>query len=364
MDEQLSRILAEITSRIGEWYPATAPTTDGRLGVQVASDDRRVLNRVVRVVVTRDDEPVARLMVKTDVPDPAAALVADDRPRLVPLTAPGQRAGFEYDALRLLEARLGAAGDGRLRPIRALAVLDEPRALVMEAFAGRPLNTLLLRSTLRPGEPALRPAALANAAGAWLRLLHETPVDNTRPVRQGTSEDLAERFSAFGRFLAGAMPSEELGSIVEAGRASTLALGDPSVVLSHGDFAPRNILVDKLGRIAVIDLLARWRAPRYEDLAGFLLTLRTSRANAATQGWLFGRSIDRLEPDFLAGYFGPEPIPTREIRLFELLLLLDKWSARMIRRAGGSGGGFQERLIDRYFAARSRHLARLLARDL
>ena len=92
--------------------------------------------------------------------------------------------------------------------------------------------------------------------------------------------------------------------------------------------------------------------------------LRTSRANAATQGLLFGRAIDRIEPEFLAGYFGPEPIPTREIRLFELLLLLDKWSARMIRRAGGSGSSFQERLIDRYFAARSRHLARLLARDL
>jgi phosphotransferase family enzyme len=364
VDDQLSRILAEVSSRIGEWYPTTASIAGGGISVRVVSDDRRVLNRVVRVIVTSGDVPVTRLMVKTDMPDPAAVQVADDRPRLVPMTAPGQRASFEYDALRLLEDRLAAAGDGRFRPIRALAVLDEPRALVMEAYAGRPLNKLLLRSTLRPGAPALRPAALANAAGAWLRLLHDTPADDTRPVRQGGREEIAERFSAFGQFLAGTMPPKDLERIVEVGQATTPAIRDLSVVISHGDFAPRNILVDKLGRIAVIDLLARWRAPRYEDLAGFLLTLRTSRANAATRGLLFGRAIDRLEPDFLAGYFGEEPIPTREIRLFELLLLLDKWSARMIRRAGGSRGGLQERLIDRYFEARSRHLARLLADDL
>jgi aminoglycoside phosphotransferase (APT) family kinase protein len=364
VDDQLNRILAVITTRIGEWYPATGSAAGGRVSVRVESDDRRVLNRVVRVVVTAGDTTVARLMVKSDMPDPAAALVADDRPRLVPLTAPGQRAGFEYDALRLLENRLADAGDARFVPIRALALLDEPRALVMEAFDGRPLNKLLLRSTVRPGAPALRSAALANAAGAWLRILHETPADDDRPIRQGSPEELAERFSAFGQFLAGTMPLEDLERIVEVGRATAATIRDLSVVISHGDFAPRNILVDRLGRIAVIDLLARWRAPRYEDLAGFLLTLRTSRANAATQGLFFGRAIDRLEPDFLAGYFGREPIPTREIRLFELLLLLDKWSARMIRRASGSGGGFQERLIDRYFDARSRNLARLLAGDL
>jgi hypothetical protein len=365
VDDQLSVILAEIRPRIGEWYPAAvgAPAA-AEPRITVERDDRRALNRVIRLLVTAGDTPVARLIVKSENPEPAITPTADERPRLVPLTAPGQRAGLEYDALRLLEDRIATSGDGRFVPIRALAVLDSSRALVMEAFVGRPLHRLLLRSTLRPVKPALRPDALANAAGAWLRLLHDTPSDESRPIRQGSSEELAERFSAFGEFLARTAPRRDFDWFVEVGRAAAGSVRAVPPAIGHGDFAPRNILVDRRGRLAVIDLLARWRAPRYEDVAAFLVAMHTSRANAATQGLLFGRAIHRLEPAFLAGYFGTEPVPRSEIRLFELLLMLDKWSARTIRQASGSGGRFQERLIDRYFEARSRHLARLLAAEL
>jgi aminoglycoside phosphotransferase (APT) family kinase protein len=132
-------------------------------------------------------------------------------------------------------------------------------------------------------------------------------------------------------------------------------------VVSHGDFAPRNILVDDAGRLAVIDLLARWQAPPYEDLAGFLVSLETSRVNTATRGLVFGRAVERLEPAFLAGYFGSAPVPRRAIRLYELLLVLDKWSARA-SRAGSLGrvGRLREGMIDSHFDARSRFLARRL----
>jgi hypothetical protein len=365
VDDQLSAILAEIRPRIGEWYPdAVDAPAPAEPRVTVERDDRRTLNRVVRLLVTAGDTPVARLIVKAENPEPASSPTTDERPRLVPVTVPGQRADLEYDALRLLEDRIATAGDQRFAPIRALAVLEGSRALVMEAFVGRPLHRLLLKSTLRRVSPALRPDALANAAGAWLRLLHDTPSDDSRPIRQGSPEELAERFSAFGEFLARTARPHDFDRFVEIGQAASASLQALPPAIGHGDFAPRNILVDRRGRLAVIDLLARWRSPRYEDVAAFLVAMHTSRANAATQGLLFGRAIDRLEPAFLAGYFGTEPVPRGEIRLFELLLLLDKWSARMIRQATGSGGRVQERLIDRYFDGRSRHLARLLAAEL
>jgi aminoglycoside phosphotransferase (APT) family kinase protein len=154
--------------------------------------------------------------------------------------------------------------------------------------------------------------------------------------------------------------------VIETGIAATRLLPDPlPTVITHGDFAPRNILVDPAGRMAVIDLLARWQAPPFEDLAGFLVALQTSRANAATRGLVFGRTIERLEPAFLGGYYGSEPVPRDAIRVFELLLLLDKWSARSIRnRTLGGVRRVRERLIDSHFDARSRLLARRLRERL
>ena len=361
MDEQLSAILTEVTSRLGEWYPDRATGPDVRVAVEF--DDRRSINRVVRLRVIRGDASVATLIVKTENSDPAAVIVADERPRLMPVTDAGIRQTLEFEALRLLERRLDEVGDRRLRAIRALAVLEGSGALVMEAFEGRPLPRLLLRSTLRHRAAPSRPAALVNAAGAWLRVLHDIPTADSAPVRQGTPDELVACFTRFGEFLATAAPSRDLRRTIDIGREAAAGISLLPVAMSHGDFAPRNILVDRQGRIAVIDLLARWRAPRYEDLAAFLLAMRTSRVNATTSGLLFGRAIDRLEPAFLAGYFGGEPVPLHKIRLYELLLLLDKWSARLARRAKGADGGLQVRLIDRYFESRSRHLARLLGAD-
>jgi aminoglycoside phosphotransferase (APT) family kinase protein len=358
VDEQLSAILTEVTPRLGEWYPDRAAGPDVRVAVQL--DDRRSINRVIRLRVTREGADVASLIVKIENPDPVAPILPDERPRLMPVTDSAIRQTLEFEALRLLERRLEEVGDGRLRAIRALAVLQGSGALVMEAFAGRPLARLLLRDTLRQRAGTARPAALADAAGTWLRVLHDTPAGDSAPVRQGTPDELIACFTEFGEFLATAAPSRDLRRTIDIGREAAAGISLLPVAMSHGDFAPRNILVDEQGRIAVIDLLARWQAPRYEDLAAFLLAMRTSRVNATTSGLLFGRAIDRLEPAFLAGYFGRDPVPLREIRLYELLLLLDKWAARLARRAKGADGGLQVRLIDRYFDSRSRHLARLL----
>jgi aminoglycoside phosphotransferase len=361
VDAHLSAIVAEIRTLISDWYPAAGPGAETEIDVE--SDDRRALNRVVTLGVRSGGRRIARLIVKLTPADAPAAAASDDRPRLVTMTPPAARPAFEFDALALLRERLADVGDPRFVPIRPLAILEGSGALVMESFPGRPLHRLLLpRIGPRPAE--LRRAAVVASAGRWLRILHDTPTAADRPARQQTPGELSASFRAFADFLAANDAKADFGEILAIALAAVPAVRDLEPVLTHGDFAPRNILVDERGRMAVIDLLGRWRAPRYEDVAAFLLSLRTSRLNATTQGLLLGREFDRLEPVFLAAYFGSEPVDLLGVRVYELLLLLDKWSARIVRRKNGAGREQLEGLIDRYFATRSRELSGFIAGEI
>jgi aminoglycoside phosphotransferase (APT) family kinase protein len=354
MDALLETVLEELRPRLPEWYP----DLDGNARLDVLEMDSRVFADVIRIDVLHAEAPPTTLVVKA--PSGDAPADTTDRPRLVPMTDPADRLELEFEALRTLEARLAATPDPSLTAVRPLGILPRSAALVMEAFEGQPLHRLLVRGSFRRAAE-LRPATLARRAGRWLRVLHDTPTEN-RPVRQGARADLVEAFTALGSYLAEQGAATDLDAVIAAGIRATSELPDPlPTVVSHGDFAPRNILVDNEGRVAVIDLLARWQSPPFEDLAGFLVALQTSRANAATRGLLFGRAVARLEPAFLAGYYGSDPVPRTAIRVYELLLLLDKWSARASRGvARGGVSGLRERMIDSHFDARSRFLARRL----
>ena len=39
------------------------------------------------------------------------------------------------------------------------------------------------------------------------------------------------------------------------------------MAVGHGDYAPRNLFVDRSGRVTVIDPMPRWVVPRVEDIA-------------------------------------------------------------------------------------------------
>jgi aminoglycoside phosphotransferase (APT) family kinase protein len=353
----LETILAELRPRVGEWYP----DSDGAAPLEVLNVDSRVVSHVIRIRVSRTAAAPTTLIVKAGA---EAEPNESDRPRLVPITESAERRRLEFEALRTLEARLAEVGDEAFAAVHPLAILPESTALVMEEFDGQALHRFLIR---RPflSTPTHRPLAMARAAGRWLRILHDTQ-PTTQVVRQGTRDEVVDAFAAFGSYLATEVRSSDLDEIIRTGIAATRLLPDPlPTVITHGDFAPRNILVDRAGRLAVIDLLARWQAPPFEDLAGFLVALETSRANAATRGLLLGRTIERLEPAFLGGYYESEPVPRDAIRVYELLLLLDKWSARAIRnRRIGGVRRVRERLIDSHFDARSRLLARRLRERL
>ena len=356
--DALETILAELRPRVREWYPDADPVAE----LEVLDVDSRALAHVIRVRVARTEGASTTLIVKGGTGNHAGD--PSDRPRLFPIAESSERRRLEFDALRTVEARLAEVGDPGFQAVRALGILPESTALVMEAFDGKPLHRFLVRMPFR-SHPALRPAALVHAAGRWLRILHETPPSG-QIERQGTRQEIIDAFGAFGSYLASETDASHLETVIEAGVEAAHQLPDPlPTVITHGDFAPRNILVDGSGRLAVIDLLARWQAPPFEDLAGFLVALQTSRANAATRGLVFGRTIANLEPPFLSGYYGSEPVPRTAIRVYELLLVLDKWAARANRNRTLRGvGRIRERLIDGHFDARARLLAHRLRQGL
>jgi aminoglycoside phosphotransferase (APT) family kinase protein len=344
-------IVEEVRGRFRDWYPDADPGTT----VELVDVDPRARAHLTRIRVRPPDGPSWLLVAKAAGSDPQTDTA--DRPRLVDLTEPESRVQYEFHALRAIQERIEALGDPRLAAIRPLGVLPDSGAVVMESFDGRPLHHLLLRGRLSQ-DPARRPARLARTAGHWLRVFHDTEPSG-QPVRQQQRADVVAAFEALGAYLSERSDQPDVGSIARIGIEAVGHLPDPlPTALSHGDFAPRNILVDPVGRVAVIDLLARWQAPRYEDIAGFLIALQTSRANALTQGVAYGPALGGLERPFLDGYFGAAPVPRAAIRVYELLLVLDKWAARASRV--DARPGLRDRLIERHVAGRSRRLAHRL----
>jgi aminoglycoside phosphotransferase (APT) family kinase protein len=97
--------------------------------------------------------------------------------------------------------------------------------------------------------------------------------------------------------------------------------------LAHGDFAMRNVLVRSGDTVFVLDTAATSLAPVYADLAKFSLAMRVSRAQVYSQGAAFNEKNLRIADKWLLqGYYGDAPAPEEQIRLYGLLLLLDKWS--------------------------------------
>jgi hypothetical protein len=94
--------------------------------------------------------------------------------------------------------------------------------------------------------------------------------------------------------------------------------------------------------VTVFDPLARWAVPTYEDLGRFLVNVRLMGLQVHTYG--AGHSaawVESLERDVVAGYRQEGgDAPEAALRCYELLLLLDKWSA-LVGGVGGVRGGLR-----------------------
>jgi hypothetical protein len=108
-------------------------------------------------------------------------------------------------------------------------------------------------------------------------------------------------------------------------RAPEVLPGRLEAGLLHGDYAPRNLLVNPGGQIAGFDTRALYFGPSYEDIGFFLWMMRFD-----SQGFYFPRiknpHRERLQQAFLNGYFLGGAVPTAALSLFELQAIEKKWA--------------------------------------
>jgi Ser/Thr protein kinase RdoA (MazF antagonist) len=341
--------VAEVEAALPGWLP-DAPT---HRPLAVVNDDVRLASRVVRIAV---GQPAAyELIVKTSMAEtgPAAAATAPDpRPRLAAVAPAAIRPALELRVLRAVEA-LFARDDARFGAVKALGIVDDGRAVVTVAIQGVSLGDVLRRG--RKAMPAINPEEAVGRAGAWLRTFHDGPPFGDLESRQAPRDEVVAAIRNLGEYLRAAAPSRGLDRVIEDAVTATGVLPpELDVRPVHGDFAPRNLIIGRDGRLTAIDLLGRWRAPIYEDLGTFLVALGSGRLPAVVGEWTYRRPRRVLESAFLTGYFGSDPRPDREIALYEALLLLDKWSARLSRLGRrGVRARFERAALERHFLGRA-----------
>lgn len=344
----LSAIVEHAVQHGPEWYGWQDPS---RMRVTLGPGIRRVRCDLYRLDLS-DGHRRASVMAKVRHCPPGRP-VASDRPTIRPAeTLP------DVDLARLEFAGLGMGDgdDGRWASVRPLAVLPEHAAVMMDHVAGRTLRTALLneaRGRVRRNRSVDDSSWIA--VGAWLRHYHGRRPAGATPATR--TADRAAVLPLYGR-LADYL-GDRGGRKIALDRIATAAVElaerhlpvELPMVTGHGDFAPRNVLVDPDGRIAVIDPLPRWRVPAYEDLCRFVVNTRCVGLQVASRGVAFGKAqLQRYEDLFLHGYYGAEPVPLA-LYAYMALILLDKWSASV-----STSGALRRYWADRFYLAEAARL--------
>lgn len=289
----------------------------------------------------------------------------DGRPVLTPeRTMPDhETAKLEYDALRMIGDAVGHLDDSRFGVLRSLAWLPEHSAIVMDLAVEPTLRQRLLetsrlhRRPRRTGPPDL--AAWSNA-GAWLRVFHDHESDLPVTVRNATPAEAVDLIRGYADFLTAHVgASTVLSHLRDSADEVVDAALPPELPLrrSHGDFVANNMFAAASGRITVFDPLPKWSVPPYQDLATLVVGIRVLPLQATTQGLALSQAaLGHYESALLGGYFGPERVPWPAVRAFQLLVLLDKWSAMVGKRT--PHGRVRPQLHELRVRAASRHFHR------
>lgn len=284
-----------------------------------------------------------------------------------PLTVP-EMSALEYSGLQAIHARF-ADGDPRFGAVRPLAHLAEQNTILMEYVAADTLRQRLMtdrRAVLRGRTP--RPADPDRSwrhAGAWLRAWQEAVPHSGLPARQAHRDDVVEKFHAYGEFLARRLGTSTVADLAD--RGAELAAGSlPEhlpIATGHGDFAPRNVFTSDEGRVTVFDPLGRWAVPAHEDLSRFLVGIRLLGLQVHSHGTAFDpATLERRETAVIEGYDTTPTTAASALRCYELLILLDKWSALVDAPGRGAAGRLRSasvRLATPYFRDQARRLLEL-----
>jgi hypothetical protein len=308
--------------------------------------------------------------VRRAAPAPAEQHRATGRPRLrAEPSTPQELTALEYEGLQSIVAALGTSHPtfGVVRPLDHL----EPEATILMEYidAGTLRQRLVSESRLMPRRLPTRGRPVSTRvwrhAGDWLRQVQQAGATRPRPARQSERGEIVEQFQSYGVFLAdrlGSRAVERLASQAAELAATVLPQRLPLAV-GHGDYAPRNMFVEGSERITVFDPLPRWQIPRYEDLCRFLVGIRMLGLQVHSHGAAFGRGVlEAHERDAICGYVADDEHLVPQIRCYQLLILLDKWSALV--ESSIPGRGWRRRANRASLALASRYVSHQASRLL
>jgi hypothetical protein len=333
----VGRLVETLEQRIAlhtdEWFPELPHSG---LELRVLADRPSCVLLTVHLDATA--APAALVKVRRDSgggPD------AGGRPRLRQEAATAAELTLlEWSGLVAIERACGdVTGVGVVRP---LLLMPDQAALVM-SFVDAPTlrDTVLGLSRLRRSRGRLDDAVTGcMLAGRWLRTFQERSSPTERPVRQGTRDDVVDRLRAYGAHL----DTRAWRRVAAAGAGLVTELLPPDLPLAigHGDFAPRNMLLGD-GLLTVIDPLPRWRVPMYDDLCRFLVGLRLIGEQVHTHGLAFpSTTLDALEEAAVSAYLQPNA-DRSALRAYQLLILMDKWTAMIDNPRSGVTGRLARR---------------------
>jgi len=358
-----------------EWFPVLAGS---RPAVRLHASTRRPrceLHEVVLEVGARQERVVVK--VRRDGTPGAVAAPGAGRPVLAASASAtaDEMARFEFEGLSQI-ARAVTPADRRFQVVRPLALLADHAAFVMDHVEAPTMRSVLLTASRLDPRRRSRRARLEHAftgTGALLRAYHAQAPHHSLPSRQQDRAELTGVLDQYVHHLAAVTGHggffDRLGPV----GGEMLLRGLPEhlpLAVGHGDFVVRNLFMagGDDGRVRLIDPMPRWQVPVYEDLARFVIGFRLLGLQVATAGAAFDATLlDRLERRFLRGYFGDDPVPIDAVRAYQLVILLDKWSAAAGRRPGHPHAGALDSrtrwLRHRYFRSQAVRLVTVADRQ-
>jgi hypothetical protein len=353
-DADLARLIGE---RAGTYWPGAAGVAQAR----ILAVHQRPTTRLVRIAIERPGGSPRTVIVKRSLPaSQSHDANRPSRPRIAPIIDPPTRDRLEYEALLAIDRELSARPDPGIAPIHVHDRLDDG-SIVMDLASGKPLSALLARSG-RVVPPPARPnldAPFANA-GRWLRRFQQLEGLAPAGARLATRAAVVEAIAGYADYL---VPRIRTGTPLQRLAGATIdhaerrLPADLDLGLGHGDFAMRNIIVASGQSVAVLDTRARWMTCVAEDPATLLVALRTNRMQSLTRGAALSSSLlARWERAFLDGWLGGQPLDRILLRVFEVLVLLDKW-ASLVDRPRWIGRWLEERHLGAHLAGLVGHLA-------
>jgi hypothetical protein len=297
-NDELPLLIQRLTPRIASYFPEMGPCR-----VRASGRPRELDScRLYKIEVVAADGAAA----------PLAAKVFRVGPRRTYNLGEALRTQFEslQEAVALARRVPGVVGP------RPLDVFEDLGVLVMEWVEGRRLLDCLASDLAGP-----RSRALVRTCGEWLHHFHEhrqTDPSDPRIVEKLNQvrlcvEDLGKE----------GLPRDLLRRVESHMAAQAAVLDGVSVPSchSHLDFSASNVMVDRLGRLAVLDI-GREVAPRDSDVAGFLVSLEKAPLHPCRFGLTRGRIL-ALQRAFLEGYSGAGVAPSTltSFQFIRLLLL-------------------------------------------